>query len=324
MNVLVTGSSGFIGSYLVAALREDGHRVVGIDRERPAWCEPDQFVHADLLEDGPLARALRDVECVFHLAAAKDDWGISRDEYFRDNADATEKLLSVGAEKGVGRWVHYSTVGVLPGGGEPRDESTPVDPDTDYGASKAAAERAVSRHARSRPDDRVVVLRPSAVFGPRNPPTTNVHRLIEAIRSDRFLMVGEGDTPKTTSYIENLVAATRFVFDRMTTGMDVYHYVDRPVMTTRYLVDAIHDELSRPRPRWSLPPWLARSVGTAADVTASLLGVDLPITGARIEKFCTPTNFSALAIRERGFRQPVPNAEAVARTVRWHMARDRA
>lgn len=298
--------------------------MVGIDRQRPTWCEPDHFVHADLLEEGPLARALERVDCVFHLAAAKDDWGISRYEYFRDNADATEKLLEVGAEAGVCRWVHYSTVGVLPSGAEPRDESTSLDPETDYGASKAAAERAVSRHAHSRPDDRIVILRPSAVFGPRNPPATNVHRLIEAIREDRFLMVGEGHTLKTTSYIENLIAATRFVFDRMTTGSEVFHYVDRPVMTTRYLVDSIHDELSRPRPSWSLPPWLARSVGSAADVAASLLGVDLPITGARIEKFCTPTNFKALAIRERGFRQPVPNAEAVARTVRWHLARDEA
>lgn len=319
MDILLTGSSGFIGTHLVQALRTDGHRVIGVDRDEPSWCEPGEFVRGDLLADGTLESAFDGIDCVFHLAAAKDDWGISRSEYFRDNVRTTEKLLEVGGERDVSRWFHYSTVGVLRRSGDPLDENARLDPETEYGASKAEAERMFREYSRSHPGASVTVLRPSAVFGPRHPANTNVHRLIEAIRANRFVMVGDGETPKTTSYIENLLAATRFLLGEMRPGYDVYHYVDQPVMTTRYLVEAIYRELSR---EWSgrhIPLTIARSVAYVSDIAASLLRVDFPITAARIEKFCTPTNYAASAIRDLGFEQPVGNALAVERTVRWHL-----
>lgn len=319
VRVLVTGSSGFIGTYLVGTLQDRGHQVVGVDREPPSWSEPDEFVHGDILDQGVLRAAFEDIDCVFHLAAAKDDWGISREEYFRDNARTTEKLLEVGVSNGVRKWFHYSTVGVLDRGYEPKDESAPLDPGTDYGASKAEAERLVSDLSDNHPELSVVILRPSAVFGPRHPPSTNVHRLIEAIRAGRFVMVGAGCTPKTTSYIENLLEATVFLMRSMEPGLQVYHYVDDPVMTTNELVGAIYRLFSRDPPRVRLPLWAAKPVAYLSDVAAAVLGIDFPITAARIEKFCRPTNFSASAIRELGFEQPVPNDQAIRRTVEWHL-----
>lgn len=321
MRVLVTGSSGFIGSHLVRALSDRGHHVVGLDRELPDWSRPHEFVQADLLEEDAVRAAMQEVDCVFHLAASKDDWGISRDEYFRDNVEATRTLIEVGEEAGPDRWLYYSTVGVLPRGSKPLDEDAPFDPETHYGASKAEAEKLFREFHRRRPETSVTILRPSAVFGPRNPPKTNVHRLIEAIRSGSFVMVGSGRTRKTTSYIENLIGATLFLFDRSETGIRVLHYVDEPVMTTEYLVDAIYRALGKERPSLRIPLSVARPLAHVSDLAASILGVDLPITGARIEKFCTPTNFSSDAIRDLGFRQPIPNEEALAKTVDWHLQR---
>lgn len=321
MRVLLTGSSGFIGSYLTEALRDRGHVTVGIDREEPGWSRPDEFVHGDLLEDRTLEHAFDDIDCVFHLAAAKDDWGISREEYIRDNVEATRMLLAAGAERVVTRWFHYSTVGVLPRGAEPLDEEAALDPETDYGASKARAEDLVRQFSRDHPGYEVTILRPSAVFGPRHPPTTNVHRLIEAICDGKFVMVGDGDTRKTTSYIENLLEATLFLFDRMKPGLQVFHYVDTPVMTTETLVDAIYRMLSKRRAALRVPLGAARPVAYLSDLAASVLGVDFPITAARIEKFCTPTRFDASAIRRLGFSQSVVNDRALEKTVRWHVER---
>lgn len=318
MRILLTGSSGFIGSYLTEALQDQGHRVVGVDRQKPDWSHPDEFVHGDLLEDRSLECALDDIDCVFHLAGAKDDWGLSREEYFRDNVEATRNLLAAGGEQGVARWFHYSTVGVLPRRTEPLDEEAALGPETHYGASKAEAEKLLRRFSRDHPEYAVTVLRPSAVFGPRHPPTTNVHRLVEAIRDGKFVMVGDGDTRKTTSYIENLLEATLFLFGRMEPGLEVFHYVDTPVMTTEYLVDTIYRQLPKERPAFRVPLGVARPLAYVSDVAASVLSVDLPITAARIEKFCTPTRFNASAIRDLGFRQPVSNDRALEKTVRWH------
>lgn len=322
MNVTVTGSSGFIGTYLVEALRAGGHRVTGVDRDAPAWSAPDRMVRGDLMEEAVRDEAVRGADAVFHLAAAKDDWGVSEEEYYRDNLEVTERLLKTGERHGVGDWLFYSTVGVLGPSERPLDEDAPHAPTTPYAASKAEAEERFRALAERRPEARVVVLRPSAVFGPENPPTTNVYRLIEAIRRRRFLMVGDGAERKTTSFIGNLLPATLFLWSRTGPGLHLYHYVDQPVLRTFDLVGRLHRELDRRPPRLRLPLWLARPLASVSDVAAAALGVDLPITAARIEKFCTATNFDASAIRGMGFEPPVGHDEALRWTVEWHLTRD--
>ena len=78
MNILVTGGAGFIGSHLVDALIERGHRVRVLDalvpqvheRGEPQYLNPKaEFVRGDVCEAGALGRALDGVEAVYHQAA---------------------------------------------------------------------------------------------------------------------------------------------------------------------------------------------------------------------------------------------------------------
>lgn len=132
-------------------------------------------------------------------------------------------------------------------------------------------------------------------------------------------MIGDGSAIKTTSYIDNLVAATFFLWERLGKGLNTYTYVDAPAMSMRQLVSRIYEELDRNPPSWYLPVALTKSVAKVSDVTAAVTGIDLPITAARIEKFCPSTYFDASAIRDLGFEQPVNNTTAVADTVRWQL-----
>lgn len=79
--ILVTGGAGFIGSFLVDALVEQGHlvriydalvpQVHGLDQSLPAYLNPDaEFVKGDVRDRDALSRALQGVDVVFHLAAA--------------------------------------------------------------------------------------------------------------------------------------------------------------------------------------------------------------------------------------------------------------
>jgi nucleoside-diphosphate-sugar epimerase len=319
MKVLVTGSSGFVGSHLVPALQERGHHVTGVDREPPSGSEPDRFLKGDLVKRNILDEGLQDIDIVFHLAAAKDDWGISRQEYFRENIDVTQALLEAATDHEVHRHVFYSTVAVHGPGPEPKDEDAPFAPTIPYGESKVEGERIYHAFAEDNPDASVLTIRPSAIFGRGQPWRTNVHRLIEAIYKKRFVMIGDGSALKTTSYIDNLIAANFFLLDRMESGVQTYIYVDHPIMSTRELVDMIYNALDRDALGWSLPLSVAKPVAKVADAAASVTGIDFPITAARIEKFCTSTRFDASAIREMGFKQPVTNEEAVRETVKWQI-----
>jgi nucleoside-diphosphate-sugar epimerase len=319
MAVLVTGSSGYIGSELVVALKSRGIAVVGIDRRPPvAGAKPDTFVLADLLDEGPLESVLLNVSEVFHLAAAKDDWGLSERDYYRDNLDATARLLSLGRARGVKRWVFYSTVGVLGSGLLARGEGAPYNPETPYASSKVDAEKLFNQYAREDPTAAIAVIRPSAVFSPANPTNNNLYRLIQAIKQGRFVMVGDGEDLKATSYLYNLLAATSFVHERLSPGFEIYHYVDEPVWTTRQLVDAIYGLLGKRQTRWHLPGSLAKATATVLDLAATLLRTDIPVTGARIRKFCTSTNFSCEKLGSLGFVAPVSIQQAVSATVLGH------
>jgi len=319
MDSLLTGSSGYIGSRLASRLHREGRTVQGVDRKAREVDGLNSFIHGDLCE-GEIAReAVQEVDQILHLAAAKGDWGISEDEYYRDNLEATRHVIEAGVEAGVKDWVFYSTVSTLGPHHEPVDEDADFNAINPYGASKAEAEKLFHQLAEDDPEARVLIIRPSVVYGPGNPPSTNIYRLIDAIYNRRFAMVGPGEAVKSTSYIENLVEATLFLMDRMEKGVQTYIYVDEPALTTETLMERIYKLLGKSPPSWHIPLSVASPIAKVSDWVADLTGIDFPITAARIEKFNRSTNFDASKIREAGFEQPVSNEEALRKTVEWHL-----
>jgi GlcNAc-P-P-Und epimerase len=319
--ILLTGCSGYIGLTLSPYLKQRGFSVFGLDRKPHPYPRHslDGFIRGDLRDETVLTRIPDDVDMVCHLAAAKDDWGLSDQEYFDDNVTATRKLLDFGCARGIRNWLFFSSVGVLGSSATPLDESAPFAPITGYGESKAEGEKLFQKLCAEDPSVRVMILRPSVVFGPDNPPNTNVYRLIDAIHTNRFVMIGKGDAIKTTSYIENLVAATLFLIERMTEGVQTFIYVDEPKLSTANMVDQICSLLQKKPPKWSIPLGIAAPLAQLADLAAVVTRKDLPITAARIKKFCRTTNFDASALRSRGFKQPVPMEEALRRSVEWYL-----
>jgi nucleoside-diphosphate-sugar epimerase len=317
--ILLTGCSGYIGRTIAPHLKQRGLSVFGFDRKPYPYANLDDFIQGDLKEDGSLRRIAKDIDTVCHLAAAKDDWGLSDDEYFTDNVTATLNLLKHTRDRAIKNWVFFSSVAVMGSSISSLDESAPIAPMSAYGKSKAEAEGLFREFANTEPSAKILIIRPSVVFGPGNPPNTNVYRLIESIHNNRFVMVGKGDAIKTTSYIENLTAATLFLTDRMTEGVQTFIYVDEPKLSTANMVHQICGFLQKKPPKWSVPLGIAAPLAHLADIAATVTRRDLPITAARIKKFCRSTNFDATALRNLGFEQPVSIEEALQRTVHWYL-----
>ena len=319
----MTGSSGYIGRYLAPMLRQAGHSVVGLDRTPDPGVPLDDFISADLLEPDRYRAALERIDHICHLAAARGDWGISKEEYYRDNLEATRTLLETARKAGVKRWIFYSTVSALGPSAAPLPEEAPWRAINPYGGSKADCEALFDRYVAEVPGAHVLTIRPSAVFGPGNPENTNIFRLIDAIYRNHFVMVGRGQEVKTTSHLDNLLEAHMFLMDRQArqggNGHEIYHYVDEPAETTESLVTKIYALLGMRRPRFRLPRPIAASAAVVGDATAAVTGIDMPITSARVRKFCTATNFSGKKISKLGFKQPVSNDEALRRTVDWYL-----
>lgn len=149
MKVLVTGSTGRVGSRFVRRLIGEGEEVRALVRRaetaealRADGVEP---VIGDLRDADVIPRALRGVDAVVHLAAAFR--GVPDEEALAVNHAATVEL---GRAAGTARFVYASTNLVYgPGNGRPAREDDDLAPAGAYPQSKAAAEQALRELWRS-------------------------------------------------------------------------------------------------------------------------------------------------------------------------------
>ena len=170
---LVTGGSGFLGSYLVAALTEAGQSVCIIDPVRPDPLLPGvNYVAGSVTDPASARRALEGVECVYHLAGIAHLWTPCRDDFDRINRQGTEVMLAAAREMGVPRFVHCSSyTSLLSPQKNPHsiDEMVAVSRDDlagPYSLSKYMAEKASQAAADA--GQNVVIVNPTILIGAKD------------------------------------------------------------------------------------------------------------------------------------------------------------
>jgi UDP-glucose 4-epimerase len=227
---LVTGGAGFIGSHLVDALLERGDDVRVLDNlstgslrnlqagpeRRAASSRPGrrmELMIGDVRDDKLARKAMRHVDCVFHLAGLPP--GIAapgHGEVHTVNVQGTLNVLQAAATEGVRRVVLASCASISgTTDGTPIGEDRPALPVSVFGASKLAGEiycRAyhASRHVET------VLLRYFNIYGPRQNAVVQgafVPALIETVRRGRRpVLAGDGHTGQDFLFVDDAVAAT--------------------------------------------------------------------------------------------------------------------
>jgi len=138
LSVLVTGSSGFIGTHVVRSLHAAGHRVTGLDQIPPRDPLPEGVAfHVCDIRKGELPD--RAFDAVVHLAAlAGVRPSLDRPlEYEATNVIGTIRLLEFCCRMGVPRFVFASSSSVYgPDTPLPAEESTPANPCSPYALTK--------------------------------------------------------------------------------------------------------------------------------------------------------------------------------------------
>ncbi len=311
MNIILTGISGFVGGYLSKSLLNEGHKIIGIDKQKPLHKDYHEFVKIDLalegLEEIDLPLDLQKVDILIHCAAAKGDFDLSKKDFFRDNVSATNGLINCINSLKINSVVHYSTVAVYGHNNETNDESAQLNPNTSYGQTKLESEIMMRNWAEQDPDRNLVVLRPSVVYGVNN--YANMYNLLSFLNKKYVVSIGKGEYIKSLIAIENLVEITKFSLSNK--GINIYNCTDQPYYSLRELIEIISEVDGFNSPLIRIPFSLAWFIALPIDLASRIIKKDLKLSLERLRKFKTATDYRAVKLKQCGYVQKYSTKERI-------------
>ena len=205
MRALLTGATGFIGSYFAQYLIEKGYQVRCLVRTSSnlRWiADLDvECVYGSLENNGSLKEALADVDYVLHLAGITK--GLQEEDFIRHNVDGTKNLLQAVLESGqkFKRFLYVSSQAAAGPSAtlQPLDEQSDLHPITPYGRSKLQAEQLVHSLSGHVP---YTIVRPPAVYGPRD---TDVLQFFKTVKMGLLPKLNGHDQYASIIHVKDLV-----------------------------------------------------------------------------------------------------------------------
>ncbi len=282
MKVLVTGSTGFVGSNLCRALLEAGHTVRAFHRAssplRLLAGLPVEHAIGDLTQPETLSAAMEEIEVVFHAAA----WLGGPDQPGKQYAvtvEGTRNVLQAARRAGVQRVVHTSSAAALgvPVGGPKQAEPLLIyenhtwnyRPDWyPYGYAKYLAEQEVQKAVAQGLD--VVIVNPTLIFGPGDAYRQS-RSLVMQVARQRVTVAIEGGINVT--HIADVVAGHLAALHNGKVGQR--YLLGGENLTFVQLIQQIAEVTGAPSPAQVIPAWILRRAAVPAGWLHSFL--DLPV-----------------------------------------------
>ena len=271
MKILITGIHGFVGSNLVAALKEN-HTIYGLDIISPIKEGVSYTYGWDDLDIGMVP----DVDAIIHLAGKAHDTKNQADAevYFRVNTGLTQKIFDYFLQSKTRKFIFFSTAkaaadkveGVLTEDVVP----APVGP---YGESKIKAEEYILAHLN--PKKQVYIMRPCMIHGPGN--KGNLNLLYNMVKKGIPWPLGAYENRRTFTSIDNV----SFVISGLLTKdvpSGIYNMGDDEALSTNELIEIICSSLGKKAHIWRFPKGLMNGL---AKVGGRL---HLPLNPERLRK----------------------------------------
>lgn len=321
--LLVTGASGFIGSFIVEeALRRDYDVWAAVRKSssRQFLSDPRiHFIELDLDSTEHLLQQLKDSSFSYVVHAAGVTKCLDKADFRRINTLGTQHLVEalLALRMPLRRFVYISSLSIM---GAIREEQpyreilesdTPC-PNTAYGESKLAAEQWLSTQELP-----YVILRPTGVYGPRE---RDYFMMAKSIKAHTDFAVGYRQQDITFVYVTDVVQAVFLAMEKGRTGRK-YFLSDGEVYQSSTFSDLIRQELGNPWwIRITAPLWLLRIITFCGEWVGHLTG---KVTALNNDKYniMRQRNWRCdiePARQELGYEPQVKLPEGVRRSIQWY------
>jgi 2-alkyl-3-oxoalkanoate reductase len=322
MRVLVTGGSGFLGSYVAEQLAAEGHVVRAL--VRPASDKkllerlPGVEFAAGAIEDAAsLAPAVRGVDAIIHSAGLVK--ARRPEDFFVTNTQGTKNLLQAALSEAprLRRFVYVSSLAAVgpSADGRPVSDDAEPRPVTHYGRSKLAGERAVLALQDQLP---VTVIRPPLIYGPRDRETL---AFFSSVMGGVLPLLGDGQNTLSVIYAKDCAAACVRAVEAQAPSGRTYFVEDGSVYVWKDAMREVEKALGkRAFLRFGLPLGVVRAAAAASQMygkvtnTAQMLTLDKVNELKQKHWVCSGTGARA----DLGWAPTVQWAAGVQETADWY------
>jgi nucleoside-diphosphate-sugar epimerase len=318
--VLVTGANGFVGSHICEALCNAGFTVKALVRKTSDLTNIRhldlELAYGDLNDPDTLQKAVDDVDVAVNNAGVTKALDVSL--FDRVNFEGSENILKAveKANPGIARFVQISSTGAC----GPAPSKTPINEDhrpapvTAYGRSKLAGERAVLNFKEKLP---VTILRPTAVYGPRDREMLSFFKIISYHIKPTF---GPGECYMNFTYVKDLAEAVIKVLTADSPSGRIYFVAENRSYSYSQAGDIISEILGVRALDLHIPAWIMRLAGTVSERLADLRNKPSIFTSDKVNEITAKYWLvdSSRIETELGFRSSTSFGEGVKETVDWY------
>ena len=323
MKILITGASGFIGSFIVEEALKRGFKTWAAVRKSSSreWLKDERihFIELNLSSKAQLVEQLRGMDFDYVVHAAGVTKCLNKADFHRINTEGTKNLAEALLEvkMPLKRFVFVSSLSIFGAIKEQepyeeiRESDTPQ-PNTEYGRSKLEAEKFLATTTLP-----YIILRPTGVYGPRE---KDYFIMAKSIKGHSDFAVGYKRQDITFVYVKDVVQAVFLALDKGENGRQ-YFLSDGEVYQSTTFSDLIHEELGRPWwIRITAPVWVLRIVTFFGEYIGRMTG---KVTALNNDKYniLKQRNWRCdiqPAIDELGYQPTVKLEQGVKETIQWY------
>ncbi|KAB7698582.1 NAD-dependent epimerase/dehydratase family protein [Plesiomonas shigelloides] len=257
MNILLTGSTGFVGRAISNKYDIYRHVVRGEN-----LCNHESTFVVETI-DGDTewpSDAFNNVDAIIHLAGLAHSACSSTDDYNNINYKGTLKLAMDAASAGVKRFVFVSSIGVngLSTDNVPFSALSKVRPHNDYARSKYLAELGLMDVSKKTGLE-VVIVRPTLVYGLNAP--GNFGRLLNIIKKISFLPFGLAENKRSFISVQNLADLLVVCASHENAAGHIFLASDCEAISIKEFTNAIAEGLGKQVYQLPIPVTLVKIVG---------------------------------------------------------------